>query len=598
MNRWMTVPGKPENCVAVFRGIFAVQKDEVRRVVFSADMRAQVYLDGDLVANGPERGAVGRWYSKPVDLTLTKGEHTLCARVLCISSSFYFTLQGQMTQKQGFFIHGLDEASWTCQLEKVEYADPFPDWGAFPRVKVLEGYNNEILKGQGGEWLPVEFFDDDRELFAPDLPEMRHEPVEPVKIENGIYRFDNYVVVWPVYHFKGQGTVKLRWAENPYLTDEFDDMSLKGKKGNRDGHVFICNGDEFQVDGELDYPGCWFRAGRYVLVEADPGVEFTAEYYRTGLPLPEAPANSEPLVKLAYASLQNCCWETFMDCPYYEQLMYVGDSRVEALILYRMTNDNRLPAKALRLFALGQQPDGQLLSQYPSKGKQIIPSYMPIFLLMLDDYYTRFGREGLVEDLLPVAGRLVDWLAAGIKDDQVTPVGWGFVDWCEGWKDGVPPGADGHNSLLNLLWALGLRAYAHCSGRTDIEALAVRIINGVRARYFDSSRGLMADDSEHQHFSEHGQILSILADIPEKDIIASTMHREKSLTPCSIYFSYYYMEAMRLCGADDLIEARIDRFRTMADEGLKTLPEEFVNPRSDCHGWGSYVLMFMKDSGI
>lgn len=36
--------------------------------------------------------------------------------------------------------------------------------------------------------------------------------------------------------------------------------------------------------------------------------------------------------RLARRTLEMCSHDTFMDCPYYEQLMYVGDTRIQALI--------------------------------------------------------------------------------------------------------------------------------------------------------------------------------------------------------------------------------------------------------------------------
>ena len=39
----------------------------------------------------------------------------------------------------------------------------------------------------------------------------------------------------------------------------------------------------------------------------------------------------DAIAPLALRSLQMCAHETYMDCPYYEQMMSVGDTRLEAL---------------------------------------------------------------------------------------------------------------------------------------------------------------------------------------------------------------------------------------------------------------------------
>jgi alpha-L-rhamnosidase len=31
-------------------------------------------------------------------------------------------------------------------------------------------------------------------------------------------------------------------------------------------------------------------------------------------------------------------WETYTDCPYYEQLQYIGDTRIQAMVSYYNTN--------------------------------------------------------------------------------------------------------------------------------------------------------------------------------------------------------------------------------------------------------------------
>ncbi|MBP5300605.1 MAG: hypothetical protein J6Y80_04290 [Victivallales bacterium] len=583
------------SAVVVFRGRFAVAAGESPRrlVEFSADERCQLFLDGAFVADGPERGAPSRWYFQRAELELSPGKHVLCARVLCFNQQE--RAYGQTTVRHGLALRGLEDAVWDAQVEPLDFEEPFPDWGSYPRVRVSEDYPAGILRGEGDGWEAVATFEDDRALFPPDLPQMTREAVVPEELRPGLYRFREYVLAWPVYHFRGTGHVRIRWSETPYVRPEFDRTYLKGDKGRRNGHFFVGNYDEFEVRGALDFPGIWLRAGRYVEIECTEGtVKTTAEYFRTGYPLP-APRANDRLVKMAFESLRNCCWETFFDCPYYEQLMYIGDSRLEALAIYTLTDDHRLPEKALRLLALGQQTDGRLLSQYPSKGIQVIPSFMPVFLLMLNDYCCLHGRNALVAELLPVAARLVTWFRTTLRDDGMTaPDGWRFLDWCAGWEEGVPPGEDRLNSSLNLMWALGLQASAQCSGDPAVLPLVDRMLMRIREVFFDDARQLLADDVAHKHFSEHAQALAILAELPGWKQLVCGMEHAQHLTECSLYFSFYYLQAMRKIGRKDWLEQRLDRFRALAEKGLVTLPEEFDTPRSDCHGWGAHVLVLLE----
>ena len=174
---------------------------------------------------------------------------------------------------------------------------------------------------------------------------------------------------------------------------------------------------------------------------------------------------------MAYETLQACSHETYMDCPYYEQLMYIGDSRLEALCTYEITDDHRLPAKALRLLSLSQLPDGSLRSQYPSKHMQVIPSFMLVYLLMFHDYYHIHGRDELVEELIPRVGRLLDYLLAHRENGLLALPGWNFIDWCASWNQGTPPGGE-PDSILNWLFALALQRLAEVNVRPGLQECA------------------------------------------------------------------------------------------------------------------------------
>ena len=51
-------------------------------------------------------------------------------------------------------------------------------------------------------------------------------------------------------------------------------------------------------------------------------------------------------------------FETYMDTPYYEQLQYVGDTRVQALISLYVAGDDRLVRRAIEHFDVSRIPEG------------------------------------------------------------------------------------------------------------------------------------------------------------------------------------------------------------------------------------------------
>ena len=123
--------------------------------------------------------------------------------------------------------------------------------------------------------------------------------------------------------------------------------------------------------------------------------------------------------------------------------------------------------------------------------------------------------------------------------------------------------------------------------RPGLQECAQELKRIIHARYYNPAAGLYAIDLKKRYYSEHPQVLALLVD-PYAPVIPGL--RKYELVQCSIYFSFYYLEACRLCGLDDLAEKRIGRWRALQEEGLTTFPEEFKNPRSDCHAWSSHIL--------
>jgi alpha-L-rhamnosidase len=59
--------------------------------------------------------------------------------------------------------------------------------------------------------------------------------------------------------------------------------------------------------------------------------------------------------------------ETYSDCPYWEQLQYLGDTRIQALISYVDFGDDRLARQALDAYDKSRIADGLTQSRYPER---------------------------------------------------------------------------------------------------------------------------------------------------------------------------------------------------------------------------------------
>ncbi|HTV56783.1 MAG TPA: alpha-L-rhamnosidase, partial [Terriglobia bacterium] len=149
---------------------------------------------------------------------------------------------------------------------------------------------------------------------------------------------------------------------------------------------------------------------------------------------------------------------------------------------------------------------------------------------------------------------------------QLTPSGllgrmrwWDFVDWTSDFRDGVPPqDADGQSSILTLEFVDALQdaadlesAYGVTSQAAHDRQLAGHIRAAVYRSCWDSSRGLLADTPDRNHFSQHANILGVLTDAippPEQHVVMEKVILDPSLTQCSYYFRFYLFRALNKAG--------------------------------------------------
>ena len=135
--------------------------------------------------------------------------------------------------------------------------------------------------------------------------------------------------------------------------------------------------------------------------------------------------------------------ETYTDCPYYEQLQYVGDTRIQALVSLYNSGDDRLMRNAIEQIANSTLAEGITESRYPHNIHQEIPTFSLIWISMLHDYYMYQGDSNFIKDNLRISRQVLSFFNKFQQPDgsvHNAPY-WEFTDWVNapGWNSGVAP---------------------------------------------------------------------------------------------------------------------------------------------------------------
>ncbi len=697
--KWISLPTEPP-FVAAYKLPFSLTEATSFRFHVTADERYELFLDGEFVGRGPERGDGENWFFESFDATLDAGEHIFVARVWALGNKAPFA---QMSVRSGFLLGvegenapdlNTDVAPWTAKvLGGYEWQSPQCAWGTGWNEMVhgkSYDWNHEL--GEGDGWSEpeigivgarhgsqVETVAHHR-LRPATLPPMLDEkchvgqvrhvaqwderPVgetpiravdsldeeaakwqsllsegQPLEIPANTQRrvlidLENYYCARPELTISGGETARIdiHWSEA--LFEEIKTWS-KGRRNEIEGKYFTSHfnnqdgpGDTFILGSGAGktYRPLWWQAGRYVQILVETAEEpLTIEslcWRETRYPLENEgyfAASDERLATLIppmVRGLQMCAHETYMDCPFFEQLMYVGDTRLEVLVTYILTQDDALPKKALQLFDWSRLLSGLTQSRYPCWARQIIPPFSLWWVAMVHDYALWRGEPEFTKSLLPGVRAVCDHFAVLIGENGLmnAPDGWNFTDWVKTtkeqlkyyggdpkWNGGIPPtGSWEISGVLNWQAALVFRLAGEVEGwfgEPELAALQNRRANSLAKatdeHFWNEERGLYADDLAHENWSEHAQCLAILSGFvpPEKIVrLENGLLTDSDLARATIYFSHYLFETYRELGQIDTFLKRLDLWEELVENDLKTTIEMPEPTRSDCHAWGAHPL--------
>jgi alpha-L-rhamnosidase len=404
-------------------------------------------------------------------------------------------------------------------------------------------------------------------------------------------------------------TVTLTYAEA--LTD------AQGRKGNRDeveGKTIVGVKDVFRPDGgeRRHFQTLWFRTYRYVQLEIETADQplrvhdlhgiFTAYPFELRARFDSDLPWLADMWTINWRGARLCAFETYFDTPYYEQLQYVGDTRIQALISLYLTNDDRLVRQALTHFDASRIPEGITASRYPSSLGQYIPTFSLLWIAMVHDYWLHRDDPEFVRSFLPGVRSVVGWFERRLDASGLLgPIPWWpYVDWAPEWTGGIPPGGrEGHSTVISLQFVYALDraaeledALGQASEAARDRRLAESLRAATRARSWDAGRSLFRDvPDDSTRYSQQTNIMAVLVDaVPatEQRALMERLLAEPKLTQATYYYSFYLFEALRKAGLADRYVERLEPWKGMLAMGLTTVPETPEPTRSDSHAWSAH----------
>jgi alpha-L-rhamnosidase len=651
--------------VYLFRKTFTLDNPPGSFVInVSGDNRYKLLVNGKQVCMGPARADTRHWNYETIDIApyLTQGGNSIAAIVW--NYGLYKPV-AQMSNQTGFIVQGntpkeeIINTNKTWKVIKDQAYSPLSmqpfhlttgpgdriDGAQYPYGWETYSFNDAtwntpILLGKGtpeGKFGEAGWF-----LVPRAIPfmESKLQRLNEVKRTEHIIVPNGFLLGTKSVKIEANSSIKIL-IDQTFLTTAYPQLLVSkgkdaiikigyaealvnknGNKGNRndinekmmpDGayDIFIPDGGNNRLFNTL-----WFRTYRYieltVTTKAEPLVIndfyslFTAYPFHRQAIFSSNDSSLKNIWNVAWHTARLCAGETYYDCPYYEQLQYVGDTRIQALISLYATGDDRLMRQAIEQIHNSQLPIGLTQSRFPSNSMQIIPPFSLYWIMMIHDYEMYKDDKPFIEKYLYGIEGVLNWYKGKIdKTGMLGPMEWwNFADWSYGpWDSnkplgGTPPGAiNGNSALITLQYAYALQMAAdifenqgYFSQAESYLYQARQLNNKVYKNCWSKKKGLLSDTPDKVVFSQHTNAMAVLTGMFKADKSKKVMTKvlnNKELIQCTYYYQFYITRALKKANMADAYLTTLNRWKDMLKLGLTTFTETGEPTRSDCHAWSA-----------
>ena len=326
---------------------------------------------------------------------------------------------------------------------------------------------------------------------------------------------------------------------------------------------------------------------------------------------------SDPMLETIWevgAHTLACCSEdTYVDCPAYEQVFWVGDARNEALVDWVVNGDNRLWHRCLLLAAQSLERSPLIESHVPSAWPIVLPAWTMLWLRSCREYYLFTGDRKGTEMLWPFVLQTLNGLANHLNPDGLFEISaWNMFDWAE--MDTPDRGVVTHQNCLLVLvlreiaelarW-LGKHAEAqNCTTKAGALAQAINryLYDEARQAYVDARH---SDGRLSEVLSQQTQTMALVSQVAGgrrkrkawQDILQPPEDYIKAGSP---FFLFFLLEAlMQEKMTLQILQHIRQNWGMMIEQGATTFWEMWSGSgsrptRSHCHGWSAAPTYFLS----
>lgn len=315
-----------------------------------------------------------------------------------------------------------------------------------------------------------------------------------------------------------------------------------------------------------------------------------------------------------------CMEDTFVDCPAYEQVFWVGDSRNEALVNYYVFGATEIVERCLRLVPGSRTQTPLYVDQVPSGWSSVIPNWTFFWALASCEYYEHTGDEVFARDLWPHIRYTLEHYEQKLDDRGLLFIkGWNLLDWAP--IDQPNNGVVTHQNMILVKTLRSAAQLAKAVGdvgeAAEYEGKALRLSQAINKHLWSEERSayldcIHANGRASTVFSMQTQVIAYLCGIADGER-AEQMKTYLFDPPTdfvqigSPFMSFFYYEALAKIGRmgiERMITDMRQHFGQMIEYDATTCWEMYPNfaenranpdmlTRSHCHAWSAAPGYFL-----